>query len=64
MVGTGASGPVRGKLVELEKIDLDGKEVRNVRGAVLEGLDISLLGQSYLSRIGGVQMSGDQMVLR
>ena len=64
VVGTGASGPVRGMLVELDKIDLDGKEVRNVRGAVLEGLDISLLGQSYLSRIGGVQMSGDQMVLR
>ena len=64
VVGTGASGPVRGKLIELEKIDLDGKEVRKVRGAVLEGLDISLLGQSYLSRIGSVQMSGDEMVLR
>jgi aspartyl protease family protein len=64
VVGTGASGPVRGKLIELERIDLDGKEVRRVRGAVLEGLDISLLGQTYLSRIGGVQMSGDQMVLR
>jgi aspartyl protease family protein len=64
VVGMGASGPVRGKLIELERIDLDGKEVRKVRGAVLEGLDISLLGQSYLSRIGGVQMSGDQMVLR
>ena len=55
---------MRGKLIELEKIDLDGKEVRKVRGAVLEGLDISLLGQSYLSRIGSVQMSGDEMVLR
>lgn len=64
VVGTGASGPVRGKLIDLERIDLDGKEVRNVHGAVLEGLDISLLGQTYLSRIGGVQMSGDQMVLR
>jgi aspartyl protease family protein len=64
VVGTGASGPVRGKLIALDRIDLDGKEVRNVRGAVLEGLDISLLGQSYLSRIGSVQMSGDEMVLR
>jgi aspartyl protease family protein len=64
VVGTGASGPVRGKLVELDRIDLDGKEVRHVRAAVLEGLDISLLGQAYLSRIGGVQMSGDEMVLR
>jgi aspartyl protease family protein len=64
VVGTGASGPVRGKLIELERIELDGKEVRQVHGAVLEGLDISLLGQTYLSRIGGVQMSGDEMVLR
>jgi aspartyl protease family protein len=64
VVGTGASGPVRGKLIELDRIDLDGKEVRHVRAAVLEGLDISLLGQAYLSRIGGVQMSGDEMVLR
>ena len=64
VVGMGASGPVRGKLVELDRVELDGKEVRHVRAAVLDGLDISLLGQSYLSRIGSVQMSGDQMVLR
>jgi aspartyl protease family protein len=64
VVGSGASGPVRGKLIQLDRIDLDGKEVLHVQGAVLEGLDISLLGQAYLSRIGSVQMSGDEMVLR
>ena len=63
VVGSGASGPVRGKSVMLDKVSVDGKEVRGVSGAVLEGLGISLLGQSYLSRIGGVEMSGDYMRL-
>jgi aspartyl protease family protein len=64
VVGTGASGPVRGKSITLDKVSVDGKEVRGVRGAVLEGLGISLLGQSYLSRISGVEMSGDYMRLQ
>jgi aspartyl protease family protein len=64
VVGTGASGPVRGKPILLDKVVVEGKEVRGVRGAVLEGLDVSLLGQTYLSRIGGVEMSGDYMRLR
>jgi aspartyl protease family protein len=64
VIGSGASGPVRGKMIQLDSVEVDGKEVKHVRGAILEGLDVSLLGQSYLSEIGGVQMSGDQMVLR
>jgi len=64
VVGTGASGPVRGERIMLDSISLDGKTVTQVRGAVLEGLDVSLLGQSYLSRISAVQMSGDYMTLR
>ena len=64
VVGTGASGPVRGQSITLDKVSVDGKEVRGVSGAVLEGLGVSLLGQSYLSRIGGVEMSGDYMRLQ
>jgi aspartyl protease family protein len=64
VIGTGASGPVRGKLLDFESVSIDGKDVRAVHGAVLEGLDVSLLGQTYLSRIGSVQMSGDSMTLR
>ena len=51
VIGSGASGPVRGKDVTLDSVTIDGKEVRGVRGAILEGLDVSLLGQTYLSRI-------------
>jgi aspartyl protease family protein len=64
VIGTGASGPVRGQDVTLDSVSVDGKEVRGVRAAVLEGLDVSLLGQTYLSRITAVQMSGDTMTLR
>lgn len=64
VIGSGASGPVRGKQIILDKVSLDGKDVVKVRGAVLEGLGISLLGQSYLSRISAVEMHGDSMRLR
>ncbi|HEX5182448.1 MAG TPA: TIGR02281 family clan AA aspartic protease [Allosphingosinicella sp.] len=64
IIGTGASGPVRGSPVMLDRVEIGGREVRGVPGAVVEGLDVSLLGQTYLGRIGSVQMSGDTMTLR
>jgi aspartyl protease family protein len=63
-IGEGASGPVQGQLVTIDEVDVDGKVVDNVSGAVLKGSKISLLGQSYLTRMGEVQMRGDTMVLR
>ena len=64
VVGEGASGAVRGKDVMLKSVEVDGKRVENVRGVVLEGSRLSLLGQTYLSRMGEVEMSGDYMVLK
>jgi aspartyl protease family protein len=64
VVGTGASGPVRGRLITLDSVSVGGKKVSEVRGAVIEGLQVSLLGQSYLSRINSVEMAGDHMRLR
>jgi aspartyl protease family protein len=64
VVGEGASGPVRGKNVTLDSIEIDGKRVEDVRATVLEGSRLSLLGQSYLSRMGEVQMKGDYMILK
>ena len=63
-VGEGASGPVRGKLVKLDRVSIDGKTVDDVSGVILEGSNLSLLGQSYLARMGEVQMVGDTMVLK
>jgi aspartyl protease family protein len=62
-VGEGASGPVRGKIVNIDMIDFEGKTAENVSGVILEGSELSLLGQSYLSRFE-IQMRGDYMVLR
>ncbi len=64
VVGSGASGPVRGQRIMLDTVSVDGKEVRTLQAAVLEGLEISLLGQAYLSRISEVRMSGGEMILR
>lgn len=63
-IGTGASGAVRGVRTTLDSIEVDGKEVPAVEAAVVEGLEVSLLGQSYLSRLDSVSMTGDTMVLR
>ena len=63
-VGRGASGEVRGKLVTLDRVSLGGKSVENVSGAILEGSELSLLGQSFLSRMGTIEMTTDRMVIR
>jgi aspartyl protease family protein len=63
VIGSGASGAVRGQQVTLDNVVLDGKRVYGVKGAVVEGLDISLLGQSYLRKIKSVHLTGDTMRL-
>jgi len=64
VVGTGASGAVRGQEVELEDVVLDGKRVSGIHAVVLDGLTISLLGQNYLRRLDSVAISGDTMTLK
>lgn len=63
-VGSGASGEVRGKLITLDRVTLGGKSVDNVSGAILEGSEMSLLGQSFLTRMGSIEITGDRMVIR
>ena len=57
VVGSGASGDVRGQRVLIESISLDGKRVADVPGVVLDGLPVSLLGQTYLAKLDTVQIS-------
>lgn len=64
VVGTGASGPVRGIAVTLDSITLGGRRVGPVAAVVLDGLDRSLLGQSFLGKLDEVRIAGDTMVLR
>jgi len=64
VVGSGASGATRGKHVMLNRIEVAGRTIENVDGVVLKGLEVNLLGQSVLTRLGSVEMRGDKMVLR
>lgn len=64
-VARGASGDVYGVPVVIDRLAVGGIEARRVQAVVVpEDLDISLLGQSFLSKVGRVEVSGDEMVLR
>ena len=60
----GAGGAVEVMPVTIERIAAGPLEARGVRGAVARELPVSLLGQSFLERVGTVEISGDRMVLR
>ncbi len=64
VIAEGASGPVKGQRVTLDRIELGGRTIEHVPAAILEGLGRNLLGQSVLTQLGGVEMKGDKMVLR
>ena len=60
-----ANGIVRGAPVKLGRIKIGPIEVMNVRASV-NGVDMtnSLLGMSFLSRIGGYGVMGDRLTLK
>ena len=63
-VARGANGPVYGVNVTLEQVQLGQLEAQNVAAVVVpEGLGISLLGQSFLSKMDTVEMVDNKMVL-
>lgn len=64
VVGRGAAGDVRGQRVQIASLELDGKHASDVRAVVIDGGDISLLGQTYLRNLNEVQIKGDTMTLR
>lgn len=64
LVGQGASGPVYGVPITIERMVLGGHEARDVEGAIItDGLQVSLLGQSFLSTIQPVRIEDDAMTL-
>jgi aspartyl protease family protein len=64
-VGRGVSGDVTGKAIEIAELRIGGLSATNVKAVIIpDGLDVSLLGQSFLSQVGNVSISGDQMTLR
>ena len=64
VIGEGASGAVRGQRIMLDSVDVDGIKVTNVRGVILEGSSLSLLGQSFLGSVDQVSIAGDYLSLK
>jgi aspartyl protease family protein len=65
VIARGASGDVRGQQVTIHRLSIGQKEAWDVEAVVVaDGLDISLLGQSYLGQIGSVSIANDKMTLR
>jgi aspartyl protease family protein len=60
----GAGGVIEVIPVTIDRVAIGPLEARDVRAAVADQLQVSLLGQSYLERVGSVEISGDRMVLR
>ncbi|WP_381420774.1 retropepsin-like aspartic protease family protein [Sphingorhabdus arenilitoris] len=64
-VGRGAGGALYGKPVTLGSVSVGGFTVNNVQAVILpNGLDVSLLGQSFLSSVPNVNISNGQMTLQ
>lgn len=60
-----ANGETRFMPVRIERLRIGKLEARGVRAAVIEeGLGVSLLGQSFLERVGKVEIEGDEMRLK
>lgn len=60
-----AGGDVPMRALTLDSVDIDGVEVRGVQAVVVDSdMSVSLLGQSYLSRLRAVSVEGDTMTLR
>ncbi len=65
LVGRGVSGDVMGKPVIIPSIQVGDLHAENVQAAIIpEGLDVSLLGQSFLSNVGTVNISDNKMTLK
>lgn len=63
-IGQGASGTVYGVPVRLDHVELGGFEADDVQAAIIpDGLSVSLLGQSFLSKLRGVRIDGDRMIV-
>jgi aspartyl protease family protein len=64
LIGQGASGIVRGQYVDLEKIELGGIRESNAKAVVVQGANVSLLGQPFLENVDEIVIRKGEMLLR
>jgi len=63
-IGQGASGMVRGQYVELGRLELGGIQQSSTKAVVVQGANVSLLGQPFLENIDEIVIRKGEMVLR
>jgi aspartyl protease family protein len=59
-----ASGTGYGTMIRLGTVEVAGGDFHDVDAAVIDGLEVNLLGQSVLRELGEVRLEGDRMVIR
>jgi aspartyl protease family protein len=64
LIGHGASGMVRGQYVELQSVDIGGIRESNAKAVVVQGANVSLLGQPFLEKLDEIVIRRDEMLLR
>jgi aspartyl protease family protein len=65
VVGRGVSGEVKGKSIMIKRLSVGDISADDVPAVIIpEGLPVSLLGQSFLSRIAKVTISDNRMTLK
>lgn len=65
VVGRGVSGAVRGKSIMIDRLSVGDISADKVPAVIIpDGLPVSLLGQSFLSRIAHVTISDNRMTLK
>ena len=63
-VARSPGGDIEIKAVTLQRVAIGSLAASDIRGGIIDKLPVSLLGQSFLSRIDRVEIEGDQMILR
>jgi aspartyl protease family protein len=64
LIGQGASGIVRGQYVDLANIQLGSIQEKDAKAVVVQGANVSLLGQPFLENIDEIVIRKGEMVLR
>ncbi|MCH8614695.1 TIGR02281 family clan AA aspartic protease [Sphingomonas sp. SM33] len=64
LVGEGASGIVRGQYVQLKNVELNGIKMTDAKAVIVQGANISLLGQPFLENVDEIVIRKGEMVLR
>ena len=64
VIGDGASGILRGQYVQLKSIDVSGIRQQDAEAVIVEGANVSLLGQPFLEKVDEIVIRKDEMQLK